>query len=122
ARLHYANAGHPSSYFALPSTAWRELESVGPVLGLIAGATFPGLILEAGPGSRLFVCTDGVTEMRDPEGRMWGTGELVAILESSRSDDPCRVVERIVERLVQRRGARAQEDDLTVMLAERPPS
>jgi serine phosphatase RsbU (regulator of sigma subunit) len=117
-RLHYANAGHPTSYLRSSSTGWRELESSGPVLGLVPGAEYSDLELEVISGSRLFVCTDGVTEARDPRGQLWGTGELVAILDSTGSEDLGRVVERILERLVRFRGDKAQEDDLTLMMAE----
>jgi serine phosphatase RsbU (regulator of sigma subunit) len=116
-RLHYANAGHPTSYLRSSSTTWRELESSGPVLGLIPGAEYASLNLEVISGSRLFVCTDGVTEARDPRGRLWGTCELVALLESSEPGDPTQVVDRILERLAQFRGQQPQEDDVTVMVA-----
>jgi len=116
-RLRYANAGHPSSYYHSTSAAWRELESGGPVLGLIPGAEYPTLVLECVPGSRLFVCTDGVTETIDPQGQFWGTRELVAMLESTRSEDPIRVVEQILEGLVRFRGDKPQEDDVTLMVA-----
>jgi serine phosphatase RsbU (regulator of sigma subunit) len=121
-RLYYANAGHPTSFLSSPDSPRTDLESGGPVLGLIPGAEHPYVVLDVVPGSRLLVCTDGVTEARDQEGRLWGADELVAILESSRLDDLSRVAERIVERLEQRRGARAQEDDVTFALAERLPS
>jgi phosphoserine phosphatase RsbU/P len=116
-RLHYANAGHPTSYFRSDSTTWRELESSGPVLGLISGAEYSSLELEVVSRSRLFVCTDGVTEAFDPHGRLWGTRELVALLESDEPGDPREVVNRILDRLVEFRGVRPQEDDVTVMLA-----
>jgi serine phosphatase RsbU (regulator of sigma subunit) len=116
-RLHYANAGHPTSYFRSDSTNWRELESSGPVLGLISGAEYSNLELEVIPGSRLFICTDGVTEAFDPQGRLWGTRELVSLLESDEPGDPREVVCRILDRLIQFRGDRPQEDDVTVMMA-----
>jgi sigma-B regulation protein RsbU (phosphoserine phosphatase) len=120
-RLHYSNAGHPTSYLSSTTSTWQELESGGPVLGLISGAEYPSLVLELVPGTRLFVCTDGVSETFDPDGRCWGTGELMAILDSTRSEDPRRVVEQILERLLRFRAGRAQEDDVTLMLAEQSP-
>ena len=68
-------------------------------------------------GSRLFVCTDGVTEAFDPQGRLWGTRELVSLLESDEPGDPREVVCRILDRLIQFRGDRPREDDETVMMA-----
>jgi serine phosphatase RsbU (regulator of sigma subunit) len=120
-RLHYANAGHPSSYVETTSGDWQEIESGGPVLGLIPGAEYPTVVLDLAPGSRLFACTDGVTETRDARGQLWGTDELVEILGSTGSEDPDQVVERILARLAEFRGHTPQGDDLTLMLAELAP-
>ena len=88
------------------------------MLGLVSGAVYSSLVLELVPGLRPFrPRTDGVTETFDSQGRFWGTCELVAMLESTRSEDPSRVVERILERLMWFRGDKPQEDDLTLMVA-----
>jgi sigma-B regulation protein RsbU (phosphoserine phosphatase) len=116
-RLHYANAGHPSSYLGLLSGSWQELESGGPVLGIIPESDYPSHIIDLVQGSRLFVYTDGVTETRNPQGQFWGTGELLAILETSLSNDPCRVVERVLDAIERFRGNGPQEDDVSLMLA-----
>jgi sigma-B regulation protein RsbU (phosphoserine phosphatase) len=116
-RLLYANAGHPPSYLRSPGEPLRELEGTGCVLGLIPEAEYSSLAVETQPGSQLFVYTDGLTEANDPQGRLWGTEELVALLESSGPERPDRVVDRVLERLMQFRGERPQEDDMTVMLA-----
>jgi sigma-B regulation protein RsbU (phosphoserine phosphatase) len=91
------------------------------LLGLIPEADYPSLTIEIQPRSRLFVYTDGLTEAMDLQGRLWGAGELVALLESSEPEHPERVVDRILERLVQFRAERPQEDDVTAMLADFGP-
>ena len=119
-RLLYANAGHPTSYFRSPAAALQQLESGGPVLGLIPGAEYPSVTLDLAPGSWLFVCTDGVTETRDAQGQLWGTDELLAMLQSDRQEEPDRLIERIGERLKELRGDSPQVDDVTLMMAELP--
>jgi sigma-B regulation protein RsbU (phosphoserine phosphatase) len=116
-RLHYANAGHPTSYLRSPSSACQELESSGPVLGLIPGAEYSSLALDVVPGSRLVVCTDGVTEARDPEGRLWGTSELVSLLESKLAEDPLQPVDQVLDRLARFRGDQSPQDDVTLVIA-----
>jgi sigma-B regulation protein RsbU (phosphoserine phosphatase) len=119
-QLHYANAGHPSSYLGATSIAWQELESVGPVLGLISGAEYPTLVLEVPPGARLFLYSDGVPETRNPQGQLWGTEKLRAMLDLTRSEEPERVVGMILDELLRYRSGKAQEDDLTLMVADLP--
>jgi serine phosphatase RsbU (regulator of sigma subunit) len=116
-RLVYANAGHPPSYLRSPEGQLRELEGTGCLLGLVPEADYSSLAVEIQPGSQLFVYTDGLTEAIDSQGRLWGAGELAALLESSEPEHPERVVDRILERLVQFRGERPQEDDVTAVLA-----
>jgi sigma-B regulation protein RsbU (phosphoserine phosphatase) len=91
------------------------------VLGLIPEAEYLSLAVEVQPGSQLLAYTDGLTEASDPQGRLWGTGEMVALLESSGPEHPERVVDCLLERLVQFRGGRPQQDDVTVMLAAFAP-
>jgi sigma-B regulation protein RsbU (phosphoserine phosphatase) len=115
-RLLYASAGHPPSYLRSPGHPLRELEGTGPLLGVLPEAEYSSLAVEILPGSQLFVYTDGLTEANDPQGRLWGTGELAVMLESSEPEHPNRVLNRILERLAQFRGERPQEDDVTAML------
>jgi serine phosphatase RsbU (regulator of sigma subunit) len=119
-QLHYANAGHPTSYVK-PTDAWHELESGGPVLGVIEGAEYPTTVLPLARGARLFACTDGVTETRDARGRLWATEELLEILKSTESSGPGEVIEEILVKLAAFRGGGPQEDDVTLMMAEVSP-
>jgi sigma-B regulation protein RsbU (phosphoserine phosphatase) len=121
-RLLYANAGHPPAYLLPPGGPLRALEGTGPVMGLIPEADYSDLPVEIQPGCQLFVYTDGLTEATDPQGRLWGTREVAAVLESSGPEHPERVVDRILETLMQFRGERPPEDDVTVMLAVFDPA
>jgi serine phosphatase RsbU (regulator of sigma subunit) len=116
-RLLYSNAGHPSSYLNCGSSTWQELESSGPVLGLIPAAEYANMSFDVAPGSCLLICTDGVAEARDPNGRFWGTSALLAILETTPVQEPDQIVERILQALQQFRGSHSQEDDVTLMVA-----
>jgi serine phosphatase RsbU (regulator of sigma subunit) len=116
-RLYYANAGHPSALLIASTGCPLELESIGPVLGIIPAVSEFDTSVEIQPGSQLFVYTDGLTEANDPQGRLWGTRELPALLESSEPEHPDRVVDSILNRMVDYRGDRPQEDDVTAVLA-----
>ena len=119
--LHYANAGHPPAYLQPPGGPSRELEPTGPLLGILPEASYGSTAVEVGPGCRLFVYTDGLTETEDGSGVLWGTDELLALLGPDEPATPSDVVEQILDRAAGFRRQRSQQDDLTVVLAEYHP-
>jgi serine phosphatase RsbU (regulator of sigma subunit) len=116
-QLHYANAGHPPAYLQPPAGPSRELEPTGPLLGILPEASYGSTAVQVGPGCRLFVYTDGLTETQDGDGVLWGTEELLALLRPGGQDRPGDVVAQILERAAAFRRHRSQEDDLTIVLA-----
>ena len=81
--LTYAGAGHPPSlYFPDPSTAVApcSLESTGPMPGVLQGLTYASQQQEMAPGSRVFVYSDGVYELRDSTGRVRTQEDFVEFL------------------------------------------
>jgi hypothetical protein len=60
------SAGHPPAALRhAGSGRWEVLESEGPILGLIAGATFPAVSGEIRRGDALLLYTDGMVETRN---------------------------------------------------------
>lgn len=71
--LRYAGAGHPPAlYFEDPAAATppQALGSTGPMPGVLRGITFASEEQKVAPGSRLFIYSDGVYELRDSTGRV----------------------------------------------------
>jgi sigma-B regulation protein RsbU (phosphoserine phosphatase) len=62
ARLAYVNAGHPRGYLLRDGTVLAALESGGPPLGLLPGATYATAHLELRPRDVGILVTDGVSE------------------------------------------------------------
>ena len=81
--LTYAGAGHPPAlYFPDPSTAVAPaaLDSTGPIPGVLPGLQYGSQQQELAPGSRLFLYSDGVYELRDDTGRVRTHEEFVEFL------------------------------------------
>ena len=120
-RLNYANAGHPSAFLNLPTGCVRELESTGPLLGILQDLSDFDASMEVAPGSRLLVMTDGLTENRAPGGELFGADELVNLLVVAGATELSRIVEDILARATAFRQGEPQQDDVTVLLARYDP-
>ena len=122
-RLRYANAGHPPALATSPSRGRRELGPTMPLLGVLPDLPGASDALETEPGLRLLVFSDGLSEIADPAGNLWGDGEFPALLNAI--EDPERLVSHVLERAEAFRGGAPQQDDVTIVLArvaERPSS
>jgi sigma-B regulation protein RsbU (phosphoserine phosphatase) len=78
--LRYSNAGHPAALlFPGPGAdGVRELDSVGPGVGMVPEMPFETVTAEVPPGARLLVYSDGVFEIAQPGGPMWTYREFTA--------------------------------------------
>jgi serine phosphatase RsbU (regulator of sigma subunit) len=122
-RLRFANAGHPSAFLKPPTGHPRELESTGPLLGIVpdlSDSDFDASV-EAAPGSWLLLMTDGLTETRDPGGKFLGVDEPVRLVVGDGASEPSRTIQEILARAVEFRKGEPQQDDVTVLLARYDP-
>jgi len=93
----FANAGHEPPLLASPSGAdpiW--VEGGGPLVGLFDHLNLAEQRLEIGPGERLVLFTDGITDAASPSGERFGYDRLRRVIaESCRTGgavDTCRAV------------------------------
>jgi len=69
------------------------------------------------PGDVLVMYTDGVTEARDPEGRMFEHEALEACIAEGAGDAAESLRDRILARVLAHAGDGLQADDLTLVVA-----
>ena len=122
ARLHYANAGHPPALLRDASGGLRELGPTMPLLGILPALPPSSESLGLGPEFRLLVFSDGLTEVFDRGGHLWGTRELGPLLETDA--ESVTLVSGVLERAAEFRSGLPQQDDITIVLVkfESPPS
>jgi phosphoserine phosphatase RsbU/P len=76
----YTNAGHPPSVLLRRDGSVELLSEGGPVIGLGGVVPFEEGAKKLQPGDRILLYTDGITEHRDPQGRLYGAKRLHAKL------------------------------------------
>ena len=80
-RLEFASAGHPPPLLRSPSAAAPEpLRLRQPPIGLAPGVAYRSDARVLAPGSRLYLFSDGVFELRTSEGEERGFDELAAVV------------------------------------------
>lgn len=76
--LSYSAGGHPPPLLTTGALGEiRELEGLGMPIGIISENNFPTQNTEVAPGSSLLLYSDGVTEIFDAPGKLWGSNGLI---------------------------------------------
>jgi phosphoserine phosphatase RsbU/P len=81
----YANAGHPPAILLTRKGAALELGRTAPgasVLGIMPDINVPEITIEFAPTSELYLFTDGLYELLDPQGGRGSYDEFLTYLES----------------------------------------
>jgi ligand-binding sensor domain-containing protein/serine phosphatase RsbU (regulator of sigma subunit) len=73
---------------------------------------------ELTPGDRLFLYTDGLTELRMANGKMMGAKRLSKLVQEARSLPLEKAVEAVEAEALRQLGGAEQEDDITMVAAE----
>ena len=113
-RVRYASGAHPAPMLVHHGHA-SELEASGPFLGLMSGVGFEQFEAPFGPGDRLYLYTDGITEEWNAAGDDFGEERLRQALERAAEQGALAgsIVYDDVSRFIE--GGTAQYDDMTLV-------
>lgn len=104
--LNYSGAGHPPALLLSGDPAVKsnceQLESQGPMNGVMEDMPYDGVRTTVAPGSRLYLYSDGVCELHCVDGSMWPFQEFIDSM-----CEPLAIGESILER-IQSIGRRVQ--------------
>ncbi len=110
--LSYCNGGQdPPLVLRRNTIEW--LETGGPVLGLLPGASyeFDSVTLEA--GDLVVICSDGVAEARNMAGEEFGRERLLEAMQGCHGSKPAAVLERLFAAVKTFSEGTPQGDDIT---------
>ncbi len=121
-RLYFSYAGHPPSLIKRRGeSAWNPIAIQKPSvkknipLGVFDDAAFDEESIPAESGDLLFLYTDGVIEAPGKDGKQLGLKRLLSMLEDIPSDDPRKLKDAVLERLLEDSGEKIGHDDVTLL-------
>lgn len=120
-RLTYINAGHdPPAIVSSAGVVKARLMPTGPAMGMLPGMDFDILQVILEPGDTLMTFTDGVTDARDPNGKLFSKEGLLSLLEQPASS-AAALIDRIAASLQAHIADADQFDDITMLAVRRAP-
>jgi serine phosphatase RsbU (regulator of sigma subunit) len=119
--LTYASAGHDAPLLLSAHGTTSELAAPGVILGAFHDIGLESRSVMLGPGDTVIMFTDGVTEARDPERRLFGDERLeqavaTAVAEGGNAE---AVLESVIVAVARFTAGAEQFDDLTMVVVQR---
>ena len=117
--LKYVNAGHNAPIVVRPhegSSEVYQLKSGGIPVGISADSEFPTTSFHFEVGDVLVAYTDGITEVENADGDLWGQQRLENLLRSVGSAPPERIIERVLGEVSAFAKDQRQRDDVTLIV------
>lgn len=112
----FSKGGHPNPIIQWKSTGKVEmLRCRGTILGKFDHATYEEISIALQPGDRIFLYTDGLPEMTNPEKQMLGFNELVHLIEECVKDDLKETLDAILRETDSFRKGADIEDDIVLI-------
>ena len=115
--IRWVRAGHDPALVYDPSTdVFDELKGQGLALGLDDAFEYDSFHRRTEPGQVIMIGTDGIWEMHNKAGEMFGKKALMEIIRNNHTASARKIVDTVTEALEQFRGDEAQEDDITLVV------
>jgi sigma-B regulation protein RsbU (phosphoserine phosphatase) len=113
----FANSGLPYPVRFSGGRA-AQIPMPGVPLGSFPGSTYDEVTIDLQPGDVFVLCSDGIFEAFDEEGREFGAGRVIEVLERSHQLSAREIVSAIFAEMQAFRGEAEQSDDQTVVVVK----
>ncbi len=115
-RLVYSCAGHPPAIFLTPSSdniSVQQLSTDNIAIGLLTNMDFEQDSCILPPGSQLYVFSDGVYEISQENGKIWGLDALIELLKHHQNYD--LALDNILKDIQKLNNEQVLEDDFSLL-------
>jgi sigma-B regulation protein RsbU (phosphoserine phosphatase) len=116
--LSFSSAGHNGMILFNADNDMELLKAGGLPLGFMAEAHYETCKKEISGGERLFLYTDGVVELEDPELRLYGLQRLLDFLQDRRDYPAERLKLEMLAEIDTYSQGQPQSDDITFIVAD----
>ena len=114
----YVSAGHPGPILVRAGEPPQMYNQPAIPIGMLHGSNYEETVVEMGPGDRLYLYSDGVSEETNPEDEPFGNDRLLQALDAFRASPLDDSVQALVDSVLNWRGATRLSDDLSVLAVE----
>ncbi len=114
--LVYANAGHAPVIYCPVDGSPRLLEADSTAIGVLNMSFCANQTMILRPGDLLLVATDGFSDARNPDRRMFGWERLFALVDSLADQPAQTIADNIYQTLEQFAASASQDDDQTLVI------
>jgi len=113
-------AGHPPPFTVLPDGEINRMKPGGLPAGIFSDAGYSDMPFQLRPGERLVLYSDGITDCVNEQNQPFGLERLQEVLADTATCPVESLTETLEHRLGDWRGTAAAEDDISMLVLERP--
>ena len=117
--LRFVNGGHNPPLLVRRDGTFQRLDSTGPMVGLLPGATFEQGHDRMQPGDVLLAFTDGLVEAESLEGAELGDAALAQVVSDHPAASADDLLEALLVRAFQHMEGNGFRDDVTLLVVKR---
>ncbi len=114
----YVNAGHNAPFLMRPDGSFSRLPATATLLGFTCGLGFDSETTRIGPGDRVFLYTDGITEAFNDAGDEYGEARLSLFLAKNQQMRDEKLIRSLVGDVLAFCRSVRPTDDMTIMTVE----
>ncbi|GBF49193.1 stage II sporulation protein E [Leptospira ryugenii] len=111
--VYYANAGHPGVFYLKASGEAMVIEKLNPLLGMFPKIQAKVISMPLQRKDRFYLYTDGLSDVRNPEGEAFGTKVLPEFLRQTKDLSIAEIKKALQERIKDFAKGTPAIDDIT---------